>query len=202
MDWMGFALTVLVIELTPGPNMAWLAMLAATRGRRMGLAAALGTTLGLAINGLLAAAGLAVILSTTPWLWTMLRWAGAALMLWLAADAWRDAAPSSPTARQQAGLARQFATGAMINLLNPKAFLFYVLIAPPFLPDGKLTFPIAMMLTMISVSIATAIHIVIILLGAGAHRWLGDPARTRLVRRIMAVGLVGVAGWFLLSTGL
>ncbi|MDI1295257.1 MAG: LysE family translocator [bacterium] len=200
MDWAGFAFTVLLIELTPGPNMAWLAMLAATQGRRMGLTAAGGTTIGLTLNGILAAAGLALLLTTTPWLWTTLRVAGAALMLWLAVDAWRGGTVDPLKGRNQATGQRAFLMGALINLLNPKAFIFYLLIAPPFLHDEKLTLATALTLTAISVTIATTIHILIVLLGAGAHRWLDDPARTQLVRRILAIGLVGVAGWFLLST--
>ena len=47
MDIIGFALAVLLIELTPGPNMAWLAGLAATEGRRCGLSAVAGVALGL-----------------------------------------------------------------------------------------------------------------------------------------------------------
>ncbi|MFZ4690554.1 MAG: LysE family transporter, partial [Polymorphobacter sp.] len=62
MDLLGFALAVLLIELTPGPNMAWLAGLAATEGRRSGLAAVAGVAIGLLGNGALAALGLAALL--------------------------------------------------------------------------------------------------------------------------------------------
>jgi len=47
LDLTGFAAAVLLIELTPGPNMAWLAGLAATEGKRSGLAAVAGVALGL-----------------------------------------------------------------------------------------------------------------------------------------------------------
>jgi threonine/homoserine/homoserine lactone efflux protein len=57
LDIGGFALAVLLIELTPGPNMAWLPGLAATEGRRGGLAAAAGVALGLLATGILAALG-------------------------------------------------------------------------------------------------------------------------------------------------
>lgn len=196
MDWSGFAIAVLLIELTPGPNMAWLAMLSATEGRRAGLSAAIGTAIGLALNGVLAAAGLAYVLSTTPWMFTALRWAGAALMLWLAAEAWCGAAPPATEGRESIVLRDYFLRGALINLLNPKAFVFYVLIAPPFLAGGRLTFGGALTLTAVSVSIATLVHVAIVLLGDRAHGWLGDPARTRFVRRALATGLVAVAIWF------
>ena len=79
MDILGFALAVLLIELTPGPNMAWLAGLAATEGRRCGLAAVAGVALGLLANGILAALGLAAVLQAAPQLWNILRFAGGLL---------------------------------------------------------------------------------------------------------------------------
>jgi threonine/homoserine/homoserine lactone efflux protein len=91
LDLLGFALAVLLIELTPGPNMAWLAGLAATEGWRRGLAAVSGIALGLLANGILAALGLAALLQNAPQLWTGLRLAGAAMMAWLAVEAWRGA---------------------------------------------------------------------------------------------------------------
>lgn len=65
-DWAGLALSVLLIELTPRPNIAWLAALAATEGRRVGLAAVAGTVVGLAINAALAALGMAALLEAMP----------------------------------------------------------------------------------------------------------------------------------------
>ena len=77
MDLLGFGIAVLLIELTPGPNMAWLAGLAALHGRGVGLAAVAGVALGLLINGVLAAVGLAALLQVAPGLRTALRLAGA-----------------------------------------------------------------------------------------------------------------------------
>lgn len=83
-DWIGFGLAVLLIELTPGPNMAWLAALAMGEGRRAGLAATAGVAIGLFVNALAAALGIAFIVSASPLLWQVLRWGGAAFLLWLA----------------------------------------------------------------------------------------------------------------------
>lgn len=65
-DWAGFALAVLLVELTPGPNMAWLAALTVAEGRRAGLTATAGVALGLAINAGVAAAGLAALATANP----------------------------------------------------------------------------------------------------------------------------------------
>jgi threonine/homoserine/homoserine lactone efflux protein len=198
MDLVGFALAVLLIELTPGPNMAWLAGLAATEGRQRGLAAVAGIALGLSANGVLAALGLAALLQAAPQLWIWLRLAGAAMMVWLAVEAWRGAATAGKA--QPGGSARRaFATGALINLLNPKAYLFFLVVAPQFMGGARLGLSSALLLCLVSVTIATAIHLAIVLAGSQAHAWLNDPQRTATVRRVFAVVMLGVAVSFLLA---
>ena len=86
-----FATTCLVIELTPGPNMGYLALLTATQGRRAGTAAALGVGLGLLAVGLAAALGLTAIISNSYILYELLRWGGVAYLLWLSWEAWQTA---------------------------------------------------------------------------------------------------------------
>lgn len=69
---LSFALASFLIELTPGPNMAYLANLAADRGRRPGFAAVAGVALGLALLGLLAIFGLGTLVMDKPWLYQTL----------------------------------------------------------------------------------------------------------------------------------
>ncbi len=199
MDLTGFALAVLLIELTPGPNMAWLAGLAATEGRQRGLAAVAGVALGLSANGVLAALGLAALLQAAPQLWIVLRLAGAGMMVWLAVETWRGTGKPGPIAQPDASGRRAFATGALINLLNPKAYIFFLVVAPQFMGGARLDLASALLLSLVSVSIATAIHLVIVLAGSGAHGWLNDPARTVIVRRAFALVMLGVALSFLIA---
>ena len=63
-----FLAASLLIELTPGPNMAWLALLGASRGRLAALAAVAGVALGLSVAGTAAALGVSTLIGTTPWL--------------------------------------------------------------------------------------------------------------------------------------
>lgn len=200
MDLLGFALAVLLIELTPGPNMAWLATMAMVEGRRAGLAATAGVAIGLAINGVMAAIGLAALIASDARLWAGLRWAGAAMMMWLAVQAWRDSTEISSTALPRGRtMACHFSSGMALNLLNPKAFLFYVAVAPQFLSHQP-TLLQALTLTATSVSIATLVHLTLVGSAAQLHDWVADPRRTRAIRRIMAVLLLCVAMWFLTGT--
>jgi threonine/homoserine/homoserine lactone efflux protein len=199
LDFWGFALAVLLIELTPGPNMAWLAGLAAAEGPRYGLAAVWGVALGLLANGVLAALGLAAVIQAAPQLWNGLRFAGAAMMTWLAVEAWRGAGDSHRGMRLEGSSRRPFVTGALINLLNPKAYIFFLVVAPEFMRGATLGIRNALFLSLISAAIATTIHLAIVVAGSKAHGWLSDPRRTKVVRRIFAAIMHAVAISFLVT---
>lgn len=199
MDIAGFALAVLLIELTPGPNMAWLSGLAATEGRRAGIAAVVGVALGLLANGVLAALGLAALLEAAPGVWHALQWAGAAMMVILAIDAWRGTGRTAAPRPPDRIAARAFATGAFINLLNPKAYVFFLVVAPRFLGGTALNLASALTLAAVSAGIATIVHLLIVLAGSRAHGWLADPARTKWARRGFALVMLMVAASFVLA---
>lgn len=197
----GFALAALIVELTPGPNMAWLAITAATEGRRTGLAAVAGVALGLALVGVAAALGAAALVLASPALWQAMRWTGAAWLLWLAWDGWRAAGAADATVPPRApSPGRAFRRGLATNLLNPKAAVFYLAVLPGFLAQGAGP-RAALALTATYVAVATAVHAGIVLLAGTARRWLTDPRRERRLRRALSLALAGVAVWFALTTG-
>jgi threonine/homoserine/homoserine lactone efflux protein len=85
-----FVLTSLIIEMTPGPNMAFLAVLGASRGRIAGLAAVLGVASGLALLGVVVGLGAGSLILNNRLVYESLRWAGALYLCWLAYDSWRE----------------------------------------------------------------------------------------------------------------
>lgn len=196
--------TVLLIELTPGPNMAYLAALTLGQGRRAGLAAVAGVALGLALIGLAAAMGFAALVAASPVLWNALRWAGTAYLFYLAWETWRDEKETSPAGITEgpSGQTRFFLRGLVTNVLNPKAALFYVAILPRFLPQDGASLHDGLLLTGISVAVATAVHLAIVLLAATLHPLLSAPHRLRLTRRVLAIGLAAIALWFLAGSAL
>jgi threonine/homoserine/homoserine lactone efflux protein len=196
--WAAFAATALVVELTPGPNMAYLALVAATEGRARGLAAVAGVAVGLALAGLAAALGLAALVAASPALWQGLRWAGAIYLLWLAWIAWsgRERAEAADVG---GGGAAFFRRGLVTNLLNPKAALFYVAVQPAFLPGIPAAGDV-LTLTLTYVAVATAVHAAIVALAGTLHRTLAAPARERTARRLAALALAAVAVWLLWAT--
>lgn len=196
-----FLIAVALIELTPGPNMGWLALVALARGRLAGFAAVAGVTLGLAVWMLAAAYGLTEVFALWPPLYQGLRWAGVLFLLWLAWEAWREpnTGPSQrPDVRSLRGL---FLRGLMGNLLNPKAAVFYVGLLPTFMrPDHGAPLTQALTLGGLHLAVAVAVHSLIVIGGAGASGVVAPRIRGRAMRAVMAAGLFAVAAWLAWET--
>jgi threonine/homoserine/homoserine lactone efflux protein len=198
-----FALTSLIIELTPGPNMAYLAALSLSRGTRAGISAVLGIMLGLALFGIAAAVGVATLILQSTVLYETLRWAGVVYLLWLAWEGWVSEHDVTADASASPGDTPWYAfrRGLITNLLNPKAGIFYVATLPRFVDAGasNVTHQ-AIMLSAIYVSIATLVHLTIVLLAGRLFAVLETPDSRRMTRRVLSLALVFIAVWFAFST--
>ncbi|WKL56366.1 LysE family translocator [Asticcacaulis sp. ZE23SCel15] len=198
---LAFAFTALLIELTPGPNMGYIAITALSRGRAAGFALIFGIALGLLLAGFVAATGLAVFIQSNDIVYQILRWAGVLYLLWLAFDGWRSANETSPhfTDTKSTG-ATYLRRGLITNLLNPKAAVFYIATLPQFIDPGRPTLPQSLTLTLIYVAIATAIHAVIVITGTQAGSFLANEARMVKIRRVLSGLLAVTAFWLAFST--
>ena len=200
---LAFALTCVVIEITPGPNMAWLAALSLSRGWRTGLAAVAGVALGLSVYGIAAALGVAAIIENSSFLYEALRWGGVAYLLWLAWDAWSTADEVAPEGASGDGHERfmAFRRGLITNLLNPKAAVFYVAMLPDFVDIGAGRIATqTLTLSAIYVAIATLIHAGIVVSASRLRSVIDEPAQVRRIRRLLALALAAIAIWFAFST--
>jgi threonine/homoserine/homoserine lactone efflux protein len=176
--------------------MGYLAIVSATVGQRAGLATTLGIALGLMIIGIAAALGLAALISNSPLLYQILRWAGVCYLLWLAWEGWRGENDNSPANINNADPGKYFIRGLVTNLLNPKAGLFYVAVLPGFVDPSQPVTSQLIILSVLYVVIASAIHFTIVLLASTARKLLDDPEKNKLVRRILSLNLAGIALWF------
>lgn len=201
---LAFALTCVIIEITPGPNMTYLAALSLSNGVRVGFAAVAGIALGLMTYGVTAAFGLAALIDNSPLLYGLLRWTGVAYLLWLAWESWASEREASPDAAD-GGDGRPwlaFRRGLITNLLNPKAAVFYVAVLPEFIQaDGRPIFTQTLLLSVIYVGIATLIHSGIVAMAVALQTTVATTDRRRMIRRGLALVLVGIAVWFALTTG-
>jgi threonine/homoserine/homoserine lactone efflux protein len=193
-----FALTSLLIELTPGPNMTYLALVSAQSGRRAGFAAVAGVAIGLAIIGVAAALGLSTVLAASPLAYAVLRWAGVVYLIYLSWDTWRDGREKNGPLVDSAS--QFFVRGLVTNLLNPKAMVFYVGVLPTFLNmDGDLIRQ-SVILALVYVLIATTVHVLIVALAGTVQPLLTSPKLRKRTAAVFALMLLGVALWFAWST--
>ncbi|TDH34451.1 LysE family translocator [Pseudohoeflea suaedae] len=193
---LAFVLASSIIEITPGPNMGYLAVVSLGEGRRAGFLTVLGIALGLATIGTASAMGLAGIVSNSPLAYEFLRWSGVIFMLYLAYDAWR----SGNEEEVRHSSVAHFRRGLVTNLLNPKAAIFFLTVIPAFLPGEVENLAANLLLVAIYVAVATVIHGGIVLLADSLAPFLTDPQRSLRIRRLLAVLLACVAIWFGFST--
>ena len=197
--FMPFLVMTMLIELTPGPNMAWLALTSASEGKRSGFAAVAGIALGLAILAAASAIGLAELATRSPALFSLLRYAGVAYLLWLAWKTWAGQDEPISDSISNKALGAWFRHGLLLNVLNPKAAVFFITVLPAYIMQNAPVAPQTALLSASYVAIATFVHLVIVALAAQAHGWISTGNRTRIVRRVFAVLLAAIAIWFLIS---
>ena len=198
--WPLFIGAGLLLNLTPGVDMALVVRSAAAHGARAGAAAALGVGAGCWVHIGAAALGLSALLAGSPTAFGLLRWVGAAYLVWLglgllrqpaisteaAAATGSAAKPSGPTrpgrpARWARATAtampwlRLFVQGFLTNLLNPKVALFFLAFVPQFIsadaPHKALAF---VALGTVFVVNSTAVNLMIAIAAAALRRRLGN----------------------------
>jgi threonine/homoserine/homoserine lactone efflux protein len=132
-----FLSAALLLNLTPGPDMLFVAGTSTARGRRAGVLAALGVGLGCGVHIMLAAVGLSALLATSALAFGVVKWLGAAYLVWTGLSMLR-ARPAAPAAGAAAGPATRavFWQGALTNALNPKVALFFLAFLPQFVDTG------------------------------------------------------------------
>jgi threonine/homoserine/homoserine lactone efflux protein len=129
-----YSLACFVLFITPGPDMSLQLAKTLAGGRRAGIAAATGASLGIVVHSLLAAFGLSALVAASPSMFLALKVLGAGYLLWLAVDAIRNGSSLSVAAEGSTTMSfwRTLALGIGVNLTNPKVVLFFVTFLPQF----------------------------------------------------------------------
>ena len=131
-----FIATAVVLVLTPGQDTFFILGRSIASGRSAGIAAALGITVGSIGHTLLAALGLSALLATSPYAFTVVKFAGAAYLFYIGVRALLSRSNGLPGADANAsddGRWPAFRQGIVSNLLNPKVALFFLALMPQFI---------------------------------------------------------------------
>lgn len=152
--WGVFAAVALAVSVTPGPAVLFVTSQSAWRGRRAGLAAALGIESSNVVYWTLSALGLAAAIMASQALFMALKWAGALYLAWLGiqaiAGSFKAAGAPAPPAR----LARfAYRDGLIVGLSNPKAMMFFVALLPQFIDPARPALPQIVLLALTGLAI-------------------------------------------------
>lgn len=186
-----FLLTALVVVIAPGTGVIYTLALGLGQGRRASLWAAFGCTFGIIPHLTAATLGLAAVLHTSALLFTLVKWAGVAYLLYLAWQSLKDGgALSVSAAKSQDSGWRIARRGALINILNPKLSIFFLALLPPFLSGNAGTATIEMaLLGAVFMAMTFAVFVLYGIFAAAARRWLlgSETVMTWLSRSFAAI---------------
>ncbi|MEU8919880.1 LysE family translocator [Kitasatospora sp. NPDC048545] len=188
-----FALVVGLLTLTPGLDTALVLRTSALAGRRQAWGVVLGIQTGTLIWGTLTSAGVTALLTASQVAYEVLRWAGAAYLVWMGIGMLRDrGAPAAAEEEPQVGGFRYgWRRGTLTNLLNPKVGVFYVAVLPQFIPAGVPHFAAGVALTCVHVVEGLLWSTVLVGFARVLRGWLRRPAARRLMDRVTGAVVVG-----------
>ncbi|MFI6792547.1 LysE family translocator [Nonomuraea sp. NPDC050383] len=189
-----FAVVVAFLTLTPGLDTALILRTSVVAGRRTAWGVVLGIQLGTLVWGVLTAAGLSALLAASQLAYDVLRWAGAAYLVWMGARMLLTrgtAAPEEAEGRQETRFRTGFRRGLVTNLLNPKVGAFYVAMLPQFIPDGAPHAAMGLLLAGVHVTEGLVWSTVLVGFATLMAGVLRTPRVRRVLDRVTGVVIVG-----------
>ena len=192
--WLAFLAAALVIAVSPGPG----AVLSMSTGLRYGYGAALRAIAGLQIALLLqlgvVALGLGAVLATSETAFAVVKFAGAAYLIWLGVHKWRS--PPEPIGGDGEGQRVQsrrqlYAQGILVNLTNPKAIVFIAALVPQFIVPDRPQWPQFAIIGATMVAVDMMVMSSYALLATRFRPLLHNPRLLRLQNRIFGGLFVG-----------
>lgn len=185
-DLLVFAGIALLMVLTPGPNMIYLISRSICQGKQAGVISLLGVVVGFLVHMFAAALGITALFMAVPLAYEILKWAGAAYLLYLA---WQAVKPGSKSPFEARNLPidtprKLFAMGFVTNLLNPKIAVFYLSILPQFVsPANGEMFSQSIQLGLTQIVISFTVNLLIALSAARLATWFGDKPKWLAAQR-------------------
>jgi homoserine/homoserine lactone efflux protein len=200
MNWELFAAFLVittVLIITPGPIVTLVIATGAREGMRAALTTVVGTTLG---NALLLAAiafGLSWVVRNAATLFEILRWIGAAYLIWLGIQAWRHAGETGAASlpRGHVHVWRGFA----VALSNPKTIAFFTAFLPQFVDPGLPVEPQLALMCTVSVVLAAITDSGWAVAAGLGRAWFMQSWRAKLLGRLSGMALIGGGVWLSLA---
>ena len=184
-----FAAVVALLTITPGLDTALILRTSLLSGRRPAWGVVLGIQLGTLSWGLLTAVGLSTLLAASQLAYDVLRWAGAAYLVWMGIRMLVTKA-STQEGSPETGFGSGFRRGLFTNLLNPKVGAFYVAMLPQFIPADAPHAAMGLLLAGVHVAEGLVWSTVLVGFAALMSGALRTPAVRRLLDRVTGIVIV------------
>jgi homoserine/homoserine lactone efflux protein len=200
MNWELFAAFLVittVLIITPGPIVTLVIASGAREGMRAALTTVVGTTLGNALLLVAIAFGLSWVVRNATTLFEILRWIGAAYLIWLGIQAWRHAGETGAASlpRGHVHVWRGFA----VALSNPKTIAFFTAFLPQFVDSGLPVEPQLALMCTVSVVLAAITDSGWAVAAGLGRAWFMQSWRAKLLGRLSGVALIGGGVWLSLA---
>ena len=174
-----------LLTITPGVDTAMVLRASAAQGPRAGVAAGIGVAAGLMVWGAGAALGLNAIMVASSAAFAVLKWAGAAYLVWLGLRLLlRPRAAFVAAGGAAAGLGGSLRRGFLTNVLNPKVGVFYATFMPQFIPANANVAAFSLLLAGIHAALTLIWFAALIALTIPIGRRLAEPAVVRTLDRL------------------
>jgi len=185
-----FAPVAALLSLAPGPATALVVRNAARGGRRHALLTTVGNSVGVLAWGVFAAAGIAAVVAASAELFTVMKLAGAAFLVYLGMQSLRGRAelPKPRPVRERNALR----DGIVTSVANPKLAAFFVALFPQFVPRGAPVLPSALLMACTIVAVDLVWYSVLAYLVARARRAFVEGPWLRRFERLTGAVLVGL----------
>lgn len=196
-----FLSAAFLLSISPGPGIFYVLARTLKGGRREGLNSSLGTAAGGLVHVVAAAFGLSAILMTSATAFAVVKYAGAAYLVWLGVAALLSARRLEVSAEVTPAPANSaFWQGVVTEALNPKTALFFLAFLPQFInPHGAIVLQF-IVLGLISVTLNTTADIVVVYFAAPLNRVLTGRPRWRRGQQIFSgTALIGLGAYVALA---
>lgn len=201
MSFIAFLVAAGVLAITPGPGIAYVVARTVAGGRAEGLASCIGTGLGGLLHVGAAAVGLSLLVAQSAVAFTVIKWLGAAYLVYLGIRLLLRKEQSLAVEGVAAGGARRaLVEGVVVEALNVKTALFFLAFLPQFVLAGEPLVPQLVLLGTICVTLNTLVDVMAVF---AAHRLLRSESvratRARLMQRVSGVTLLGLGAFLALA---
>ena len=194
--WLGFLLAAILIAVTPGPGAVFSMSTSMRHGYWSALVAILGLQLAILMHLVIVAVGFGALLAASETGFAVVKFIGAAYLIWLGVQKWR-ASPLPVDAEQVPARRRGlFLQGLLVNLTNPKAIIFIGALVPQFIDPGRSQLEQYLLIAATLCLTDIAVMSIYALAAGRLGRWLHDPKAIRLQNKAFG-GLFVSAGTLL-----